>query len=87
MEKRNPDAAIAEFRTALHLRPDDAKIRLNLGNALAGTGQRMEAAQELDNTFGWNSTPRQIDAGWNRLRRSYANWRCLNDVHRSLGIE
>ena len=47
LEKRNAEAAIAEFRTALHLRPDDAKIRLNLGNALAGTGQRMEAAQEL----------------------------------------
>ena len=47
MEKRNPDAAIDEFRTALHLRPNDAKIRLNLGNALASVGQRMEAAQEL----------------------------------------
>ena len=47
LEKHNPEAAIGEFRTALHLRPDDAKIRLNLGDALASLGKRMEAAQEL----------------------------------------
>ena len=43
MEKRQPEARSVNSRTALHLRPNDAKIRLNLGNALAGIGQRMEA--------------------------------------------
>src|SRR3712207_7756508 len=34
MEKGDMDAAVMEFRTALHLRPNDGGIRFNLGTAL-----------------------------------------------------
>jgi Flp pilus assembly protein TadD len=41
------EGAVAEFRTALHLRPNDGGIRFNLGTALANLGKRIEAAQEF----------------------------------------
>jgi Flp pilus assembly protein TadD len=47
MENGNLEAAVAEFRTALHLRPNDGGIRFNLGTALAGLGKRAEAAHEF----------------------------------------
>ena len=42
-----PDEAIAEFREAIRLNPDDPAAHMNLGNALYGQGSLAEAIAEL----------------------------------------
>ena len=40
------DEAVAAFRTAIRLQPDDAAAHYNLGNALRGQGKVDEAVAE-----------------------------------------
>lgn len=43
----NLDAAIQEYRTAIHLKPNEARPHLALGRALKAQGKKQEAAEEM----------------------------------------
>jgi len=43
----NLDAAIREYRTTIHLKPDAARPHLALGRALKAQGKKQEAAEEM----------------------------------------
>jgi Flp pilus assembly protein TadD len=45
--KGDLDSAIAEHRTAIRVKPDDADAHGNLGLALKAKGRQVEAAREL----------------------------------------
>ena len=46
MQRGDLEEAIAEFRTAIRLKPDDGDAHYNLGIALADQGNREEAIAE-----------------------------------------
>jgi Flp pilus assembly protein TadD len=50
-----PDEAIAHFRKALDIRPDDADTHYNLGWALAATGRSEEALAQYRQALGIRS--------------------------------
>lgn len=43
----NLDAAIREYRTTIHLKPDEARPHLALGRALKAQGKKQEGAEEM----------------------------------------
>jgi len=95
--RREPDDAIACYREALRLKPDDETVHLNIAHALIEAGRLDEAARHLDTFTFPAAAAEKLSEAWCRLgetalatRDRYparpAFERCLQFTHRKVSF-